>query len=95
MARRKPLSASEIAARMKDVPGWTRRGRVLERTWTFGDFPEALAFINRVGALAEDLNHHPDIQNSWNTVVLRLTTHDAGALTDLDFVLAERINSFG
>lgn len=95
MARRRPLPAAEVAERMKSVPGWRRRGRVLERAWTFEDFPEALGFINRVGALAEELNHHPDIQNSWNRVVLRLTTHDAGALTDLDFTLAERINALG
>jgi 4a-hydroxytetrahydrobiopterin dehydratase len=92
MARRTLLSDAEIAARFGEIPKWTRVGQILERTWTFKDFPEALAFINRVGKLAEAANHHPDIHNSWNRVTLRLTTHDRGGLTNLDFDLATKID---
>lgn len=93
MPRRKPLSETEIAARLPEVPRWTREGASITRTWTFDDFPPALAFINRVGELAESANHHPDIFNSWATVRLSLTTHDAGGLTDRDFDLAKRIDA--
>lgn len=93
MPRRKLLSEAEIAERLRSVPEWTRKGKTLTRTWTFEDFPPALAFINRVGSLAEAANHHPDIYNSWATVRLSLTTHDAGGLTDRDFELARKINA--
>jgi len=93
VARRSLLSADEIAARLREVPGWSRSGNAIERTWTFRDFSEALAFINKVGGLAESMNHHPDIANSWATVRLTLTTHDKGGLTSLDFDLAMKINS--
>ncbi len=93
MARRTLLPEAEIAARLAEVPGWTRDGASITRTWKFRDFPEALAFINRVGELAESMDHHPDIYNSWATVRLSLTTHDKGGLTNLDLDLAKRINA--
>ncbi len=93
MARRKLLAEAEVRARLAEVPEWTREGNAIARSWEFEDFPAALAFINRVGALAEGANHHPDIENSWNRVTLRLTTHDRGGLTDLDFDLAKRIDA--
>ena len=90
MARER-LSEAEIAKRLTDVPGWTRRGDAIQRTWTFDAYPDALAFIVRVAFLAEAANHHPDLTNSWTTVTLSLTTHDVGGLTDRDFKLAKRI----
>jgi 4a-hydroxytetrahydrobiopterin dehydratase len=59
------------------------------------DFAEALAYVNRVGALAEERNHHPDIEISWNTVTLRLWSHSAGAVTDADRSLADAIDGLG
>jgi 4a-hydroxytetrahydrobiopterin dehydratase len=93
MARRKLLTEAEIAPRLAEVPRWTRIGSAITRSWEFEDFAEALAFINKVGALAEAMNHHPDIVNSWNKVTLTLTTHDRGGLTDLDFELAKKIDA--
>ncbi|OGS50316.1 MAG: hypothetical protein A3K65_08035 [Euryarchaeota archaeon RBG_16_68_12] len=93
MARRKLLAEADIQARLAEVPRWTRDGDAIARTWEFEGFPPALAFINRVGALAEEANHHPDIANSWNRVTLRLTTHDRGGLTDVDFELAKEIDA--
>ena len=93
MARRKLLSDAEIAARLEEVPTWTRVGSAITRSWEFEDFPQALAFINKVGALAEAMNHHPDIVNSWDKVTLTLTTHDRGGLTELDFELAKKIDA--
>jgi len=93
MARRTLLTEDEIQARLGEIPAWKREGKTISRTWKFRDFPEALAFINKVGALAESMNHHPDIYNSWATVRLVLTTHDKGGLTSLDFELAKKIDA--
>lgn len=92
VARRTLLSSEEVGARLKEIPRWDREGKSISRTWKFQDFPEALRFINRVGELAESMDHHPDIYNSWATVRLTLTTHDRGGLTSLDFELAKKID---
>ncbi|MEK6851651.1 MAG: 4a-hydroxytetrahydrobiopterin dehydratase [Candidatus Thermoplasmatota archaeon] len=89
------LSDAEIAAKLTAVPGWRRRGNAIERTWTFDTFVEAVAFMNRVFALAEEANHHPDLTNSWTKVVLRFTTHDAGGLTERDFKMAAKVTRVG
>ncbi len=78
---------------MEQIDGWEYTNNALERVFTFADFAAALAFINKVGALAEELNHHPDISNSYNKVTLRLSTHDAGGVTEKDIELAKRINA--
>jgi 4a-hydroxytetrahydrobiopterin dehydratase len=70
--------------------GWSEVGVALERTFEFPDFVEALAFVNRVGELAESENHHPDIVINYNRVTLRWWTHTAGGITDRDRELAER-----
>jgi 4a-hydroxytetrahydrobiopterin dehydratase len=63
----------------------------LEREFRFTDFAEALAFVNRVGELAEDANHHPDIEIHWNRVRLRWWTHVTSSITDRDREMAERV----
>jgi len=90
---RKVLPPDEIAKRLPSLRAWSLNGDRLERSWTFPDFAEALAFINRVGVLAETADHHPDIHNSWNRVTLSLTTHDLGGLTEWDFELAKKIDA--
>ncbi|HUJ12300.1 MAG TPA: 4a-hydroxytetrahydrobiopterin dehydratase [Thermoanaerobaculia bacterium] len=67
-------------------------GHHLEREFRFGNFAEALAFTNRVGAIAEQLNHHPDISLGWGKVRVTTWTHDAGGITPLDFKLAGAID---
>jgi len=69
---------------------WSEVDGALERTFQFGDFVEALAFVNRVGQLAEAENHHPDIAIHYNRVTLRWWTHTAGGITDRDRDLAEK-----
>ncbi len=59
------------------------------------DFASALAYVNAVGELAEEMNHHPDIAISWNRVTLRLVSHSAGGVTEADLTLAERIDALG
>ena len=70
--------------------GWSEVGDALERTFEFGSFANALAFVNRVGDLAERENHHPDIAIHYNRVTLRWWTHTAGGITDRDRQLAEQ-----
>jgi 4a-hydroxytetrahydrobiopterin dehydratase len=70
--------------------GWNEVEGALERTFEFGDFREALAFVNRVGELAEGEGHHPDIAVHYNAVTLRWWTHTAGGITDRDRELAAK-----
>jgi 4a-hydroxytetrahydrobiopterin dehydratase len=71
---------------------WDRTGHELVKVHRENDFAGALAFVNRVGGLAERVNHHPDIEISWNTVTLRLSTHSAGGITAADLELAKQID---
>ncbi len=75
--------------------GWRidAEARALERDYRFADFAEAFAFMTRVALAAERLDHHPDWTNSYNRVAVRLTTHDAGGLTERDLLLARAIDA--
>jgi len=72
--------------------GWRERDGALEREFRFKDFAGALAFVNRVGELAERENHHPDIAIHWDRVTLRWWTHVADAVTERDQELAAKTN---
>ena len=79
-----------------DVPeGWTLEdgGKALVRSFRFRDFSEAFAFLTRVAMHAEKVDHHPEFTSRWNRVDFRLTSHDAGAVTERDVKLAEAINT--
>jgi 4a-hydroxytetrahydrobiopterin dehydratase len=86
----KLLSDEEVLSRLGALPGWKIEEQVLVKTFKFKDFRAALHFVNRVGDVAEETNHHPDIDIRYNRVRLSLTTHDAGGLTGKDFDLAGR-----
>jgi 4a-hydroxytetrahydrobiopterin dehydratase len=87
------LDEDQIAAGVRRVE-WSRRGDEIARRWKFADFKEAIDFVNRVAAAAEEANHHPDIfVHGWNQVRLTLSTHSAGGLTAGDFELAEKLNT--
>lgn len=86
------LDEAGIAQALRQAPGWERAGSEIRRTYRFKDFREALAFVNRVGELAERAGHHPDFDIRYNAVTLALTTHDAGGLTAKDFDLARAID---
>ena len=79
---------------MDAPPGWIRSddGAALLRTYRFRDFAEAFAFLNRVAAHAEAVNHHPEFTSVWNRVDFRLTSHDAGGVTERDAALANAID---
>jgi 4a-hydroxytetrahydrobiopterin dehydratase len=87
------LEDDEIVSRLRRSE-WEREGDEIVREWRFEDFSEALAFVNRVGEVAEDANHHPDIfLHGWNKVKLMLTNHSAGGLTETDFAMAGRFDN--
>ena len=81
-----PRFANELAT----VPQWQYQGRVISRTYTFKDFLTAMSFVNGIAHIAEEAQHHPDVDIRWNKVTLALTTHDAGGLTAKDFALARQ-----
>jgi 4a-hydroxytetrahydrobiopterin dehydratase len=74
---------------------WQRDGSELVKVVKRDDFAGALKYVNEVGARAEEVDHHPDIDIRWNTVTLRLTSHSAGGLTDMDLALAKTIDGLG
>lgn len=88
------LSPSEVDAALEGRRlAWRRDDDVLVKEVDRGDFAGALAYVNRVGALAEEADHHPDVDIRWKTVVLRLSTHSAGGLTERDLALAAEIDA--
>ena len=89
------LLSDEAVEEALETLDWQREGDELVKTETRKDFASALAFVNHVGALAEARDHHPDIAISWNKVTLRLSTHSAGGLTELDVDLAKAIDALG
>ena len=89
-----PLTAAERAEFLAAHPAWTPAGEGLERTVEFGDFAEAMAFVNRVALPAQALDHHPDIDIRGKRVTLSLITHSVGGLSGNDRTLAEAIDGF-
>ena len=95
-----PLGSERVGEYLKDIPEWELchpeknfpQHDTIVKTWKFKDFKEALAFVNRVGELAEQEGHHPDIAIHWNRVMLTLWTHVAKGLTENDFIVAAKLN---
>ena len=89
-----PLSDHDIRSRLVSVPDWQVESGELVRTFLFKDFRGSLAFVNKVGDLAEEAGHHPDIDIRYDKVRLALVTHDAGGITAKDFDLAAAADKF-
>ncbi|MBS1796323.1 MAG: 4a-hydroxytetrahydrobiopterin dehydratase [Acidobacteria bacterium] len=89
---RKKLAPEEILRNLEGLENWQAVNDVLSRRFEFGDFAGALEFVNRVGAIAEKYDHHPDIAFGWGYAEINLTTHDRGGLTDFDFAVAREIS---
>ena len=87
------LDEAQISAALAALPDWKRGGDSISRTFAFKDFPEAMKFVNAVADLAEQAQHHPDMDVRWNQVTLALTTHSAGGLTEKDFALARHCDA--
>lgn len=86
------LSDIEIQRELGTLPGWTRRGQSLTRTFEFPNFAAAIAFVNRVAGVAEQMDHHPDLDIRYTRVSCSLSTHSAGGITKRDFALARGID---
>ena len=91
MERRK-LSSEEVLEQLKDLSGWTVDGDSIKRRFEFKNFAESLEFVNKVGAIAEEADHHPDITFGWGYAEIATTTHDRGGVTDIDFALVKQID---
>jgi len=87
------LSDSEIQARLAPLPGWRVKDGKLHRELQFADFVAAFGFMAKVALVAEKRDHHPEWFNVYNKVVVDLTTHDAGGISDKDFELAKAMEA--
>jgi 4a-hydroxytetrahydrobiopterin dehydratase len=87
------LSDAEIDARLSEHPGWERRGDAIAKTFENGDFVGSVRFAERLIEPAESMNHHPDLEISWDKVTVLLCTHSQGGVTAADFELAGKIDS--
>ncbi len=86
------LSDPEIQQALQNLLGWKRNGIAIERTLQFGNFVQAMDFVNQIAEAAEAVNHHPDIHISYNKVTLELVSHDSGGVTQRDVRMAGKIN---
>jgi 4a-hydroxytetrahydrobiopterin dehydratase len=87
------LSDDEIETALSGRPGWSRDGNAIRTSYERASFPDAIAFVVRIGYLAEAADHHPDLDVRWRTVHVILSTHDAGGITLKDFDLAQQIDA--
>lgn len=87
-----PLGEADAKKRLEEVSGWSREGKKIVKKYSFSNFKEAMAFVNRVADIAEEEGHHPDIFVSYNKVTLSLTTHAIAGLSENDFILAAKID---
>jgi 4a-hydroxytetrahydrobiopterin dehydratase len=89
------LSDSEIEAKLAGLSGWSRAGEAIVKEFDRGDFVGSVAFVDALVEPAEGMNHHPDLEISWATVRVTISTHSEGGLTAADFELAARIDALG
>jgi 4a-hydroxytetrahydrobiopterin dehydratase len=89
------LSDEEIEQRLQSLGGWEREGDAIVKSFENDDFKGSVGFVNRVMPVAEAMGHHPDLEISWATVKVSITSHSEGGLTANDFDLASRIDALG
>jgi 4a-hydroxytetrahydrobiopterin dehydratase len=87
------LTETQAREKLETLPGWTLQGTAILRRFTFGSFPDAIAFTTRLAFEAESSDHHPDILINYKRVTLTYSTHSAGGLTLKDFEGAARANA--
>lgn len=86
------LNVEAVSAALAELDGWNGDSAAISRTVEMPSFVAAIALVDRVAAIAEELNHHPDIDIRWRTVTFRCATHSVGGLTAQDVELARRID---
>lgn len=87
------LGDAEIEEKLAALPGWERRGEAIEKSFKRDDFVGSARFVDALVAPAEEMNHHPDVAISWDTVTVAISTHSEGGLTAADFELAQKIDA--
>lgn len=87
------LNSQDIKDWLKKLPEWELEKKHIERTFEFDDFSQAIDFINSVAEIAEEEDHHPDMDIRYNKVRIELSTHAEGGLTDLDFEVAQKVDN--
>ena len=87
------LGDEEIEARLAGLDGWERRGDAIVKAFERGDFVGSVKFVDSLVAPAEEMGHHPDLEISWDTVTVTISTHSEGGLTAADFELAGKIDA--
>lgn len=87
------LGNEEIEARLGELGGWERRGEAIVKAFGRGDFVGSVKFVDALVAPAEEMGHHPDLEISWDTVTVTISTHSEGGLTAADFELAQKIDA--
>ncbi|MEO7086042.1 MAG: 4a-hydroxytetrahydrobiopterin dehydratase [Gemmatimonadaceae bacterium] len=88
---RQKLSDLEIQRALGGLAGWSRKGDALVKTFAFERFADGIRFVDRVAAIADEMDHHPDIDIRYTKIAMSLSTHDVGGISASDLTLAERI----
>ena len=89
----KKLTEIEISKKIKNFPNWTYQHKSIQASFKFNDFKDTFFVMKEIALMAEKINHHPNWSNIYNVLNVRLTTHDAGGVTDKDFELAKMIDA--
>ncbi len=87
------LSATTVQDRLQQVNNWLIYNNAIEKKYVFKSFKDAMIFINKVAAIADEMNHHPEWTNVYNKLTIRLSTHDVSGISDKDFQLASAIDA--
>ena len=89
----KKLTSTQIENQLKNLDGWTYENESISKSYIFKDFKEAFSVMTRIAFEAEQQNHHPNWENVYNQLTIKLNTHDAGGITQYDFDLAQSIEN--
>jgi 4a-hydroxytetrahydrobiopterin dehydratase len=87
------LDDAEIEAKLAELPGWERSGEAIAKAFSCGDFVGSVRFVESLVEPAEGMNHHPDLEISWDKVTVTISTHSEGGLTAADFELAAKVDA--
>lgn len=87
------LSQSEIEEKLSELPGWEQAGKAIAKEFKRDDFVGSVRFVDSLVEPAEEMNHHPDLEISWDTVTVTISTHSEGGLTAADFELAALVDA--
>ena len=87
------LQAGELKELIVKIPGWQIKSEYIEREFNFSNFVEAFSFMTKIALICEKYNHHPYLENVYSKVIIKLSTHDLGGITNLDQTIASEINN--